>query len=62
MLCKVLYEGDIHEIMLWKFCWNYQKHHVIGNHGMENHLWKIMLGEDLLYLFQLYKKVIPICI
>ena len=60
MLFKGFCKEDVHKIMLWKFFWNYQKHHVTGNHVMENHLWKIMLGEDLLYLFQLYKKVIHI--
>ena len=37
MLCKLLYEEDAHEIMLWKFHCNNQKHHVMGNHVMKNH-------------------------
>ena len=34
---RVFYEEHVHEIeiMLWKFIWNYQKHHVMGNHVME---------------------------
>ena len=24
--------------MLWKFFWNHQKNHAIGNHVMENHV------------------------
>ena len=37
MLCKLLYEEDVHEIKLWKFHCNNQKHHVMGNHVMKNH-------------------------
>ena len=26
------------KIMLWKFFWNHQKHHVMENHAMEIHV------------------------
>ena len=38
MLSKNFYMKDVHEIMLWKFFWNYQNHHVMGNHVMEKHV------------------------
>ena len=32
MLCKGFYKEIVVEIMLWKFFWNNQKHHVMENH------------------------------